>query len=42
MPQGTRLIELEQRKILANKDAGMSIHRIAKKLAGQERLFQTF
>ena len=42
MPQGTRLTELEQGKILAYKDSGMSIHQIAKKLAGQEKLFQTF
>ena len=31
MPQGTRLTELEQGKILAYKDSGMSIHQIAKK-----------
>ena len=39
MPQGTRLTELEQGKILAYKDSGMSIHQIAKKISRFEKSY---
>ena len=39
MPQATQLTVLKQGRIRAYKDSGMSIHQIAKKLAGQAKLF---
>ena len=42
MPQGTRLTELEQGKILAYKDAGMSIHQIAKTISRSRKVISNF
>ena len=42
MPHGIRLTELEQGKILAYKDSGMSIHQIAEKLNRSRKVISNF